>query len=359
MQLNLITPFNTLSYGYTGSFIYEELNKLIDVKPFCLGQFTAERRFEYIKTVCDSVKLTYHHNAPCLKIWHQHDMTGFTGKGPSIGFPIFELNKFNDLEKHNLEYPDHLFVTSKWAKNIILENVDRKEETVHIAPLGVDAGIFQESSFRNDGKTRFINFGKWEVRKGHDILCEAFNRAFTVDDDVELVLFTTNMFLKPHQHKEWCDFYINSELGSKIKIGKRLENQEQVYNVMKDMDCGVFPARAEGWNLELLEMMSCGKPVITTNVTAHTEFCTTENSMLIELEDMELAFDGQFFNGQGDWYCIDDAHIDQIAEYMKTVHKLKQENNLQQNTAGIETAKKFTWSNSAQTIVQLLKEITE
>ena len=50
-------------------------------------------------------------------------------------------------------------------------------------------------------------------------------------------------------------------------------------------DCGLFPARAEGWNLELLEMMACGKQVIATNYSAHTEFCTKENSILIESDE--------------------------------------------------------------------------
>ena len=57
---------------------------------------------------------------------------------------------------------------------------------------------------------------------------------------------------------------------------------------MAKTDCGVFPARAEGWNLELLEMMSCNKPVIATNYSAHTEFCDDKNCMLIDIEDMEI-----------------------------------------------------------------------
>lgn len=357
MKLNLIAPFNTLSYGYTGSFLFDELNKLIDVKPICIGEFSAEKRFDYIRPLCEQSKMNFHHDAPCVKLWHQHDMTGFTGKGPSIGFPIFELNKFSDLEKHNLAYPDHLLVTSQWAKDIILQNIDRSEETVHIVPLGVDINLFQPSTFVDDGVTRFINFGKWEIRKGHDILIEAFKRAFTPADNVELLMFTHNFFLQPHQTQEWMNFYVQNPMGSKVRFGNRLETQEQVYNVMREMDCGVFPARAEGWNLELLEMMACGKPVITTNVTAHTEFCTSDNAKLIELQNMESAFDGVFFRGQGDWYKIEDDHIDQLASHMKTVHNLKQNNELQQNRTGIDTANKFTWSNSAQKLVEVLQKI--
>ena len=79
--------------------------------------------------------------------------------------------------------------------------------------------------------------------------------------------------------------------------------------------------------------------------------------MLIDLENMETAFDGQFFNGQGDWYSIEDKHIDQLAEYMKNIHKLKQEGKLGQNEEGIKTAKEFTWAKSAEKIVKVLEEL--
>ena len=54
---------------------------------------------------------------------------------------------------------------------------------------------------------------------------------------------------------------------------------------MSQVDCGVFPSRAEGRNLELLEMMSAGKHVITTDYSAHTEFCTKDNAGLVPITD--------------------------------------------------------------------------
>lgn len=360
MKLNLISPFNTVSYGYVGCYLFEELSKLLDVSAQCFphkSTFSPEPKFHHIKEVIDGFDLNFHHDAPCLKIWHQFDMKNFVGRGPTIGFPIFELSKFTDVEKHNLEYPDHLIVCSQWAKETVLSNIDRKEETVHVVPLGVDRQTFKDAALINNGPTRFVNYGKWEIRKGHDVLIEAFNRAFTPDDDVELFMSCENIFLKPHEHQEWVDFYVNTELGSKIIFINRQETQEEVYNTMKAMDCGVFPARAEGWNLEVLEMMSCGKSIITTNCTGHTEFCNENNSMLIDVSDMELAYDGKFFNGQGDWYCLNDEQIDQLAEYMKKVHKLKQENKLEQNKEGIQTAEEFTWKHSAEKIVKVLEEV--
>lgn len=356
-KLNLIAPFNTMSYGYVGCFLFEELNKIMDVRPNCISQFSAESRFEYIKPKTDLFKKDFHHDAPSLKVWHQFDMTGFTGKGSTVGFPIFELNRFNKTEKHNLEYPDYLMVCSEWAKRVVLDQCSVSEDCVHVVPLGVDRGIFRDVPVNNEGPTKFVNYGKWEIRKGHDVLIKAFNDAFEPSDNVELHMFSENVFLRPHQQQEWVSYYLNTKLGNKIRFGKRVGTQEQVYNLMKDMDCGVFPARAEGWNLELLEMMSCGKEVIATNVTGHTEFCNNKNSMLIDLPGLEPAYDGVFFNGQGDWHKIENENIDQISEYMRAIHKKKQRGELNKNEEGIKTAEQFTWTKSAQKVAKALETI--
>ena len=121
---------------------------------------------------------------------------------------------------------------------------------------------------------------------------------------------------------------------------------------MAQVDCGIFPSRAEGWNLELLEMMSCGKSVITTNYSAHTEFCDNENSYLVNIENEEDAEDGVFFRRNvGEWASIGQKQIQQFADHMRHVYELKQNNRLQGNSHGITTAKKFNWNYSAQKVM--------
>ena len=94
---------------------------------------------------------------------------------------------------------------------------------------------------------------------------------------------------------------------------------------MKQTDCGVFPARAEGWNLELLEMMACGKHVITTNYSAHTEFCNKDNCFLVDINELETAHDGVFFSGEyGHWASFDNSAKDQLIEHMRMVHGIKE-----------------------------------
>ena len=356
MNLNLISPFNTVSYGYVGSYLFQELIKLgVDIRADCIphkSQFSAEAKFRNIKAYTDSFSSNFHHDAPCLKIWHQNALTGFVGKGKSIAFPIFELNRFTPEEKHNLEYPDELLVCSEWAKTTVLRETKRNPDTVHVVPLGVDTELFRPTEPNEAATTRFGNFGKWELRKGHDVLIKAFNKAFEPDDDVELIMSPHNFFLTPQQTQEWINYYGSTKLGSKVKIANRQETHEEVYNLMKTVDCGVFPARAEGWNLELLELMSCGKHVIATNCTGHTEFCDNNNTMLVEVDEMETAFDGVFFGGQGEWFSMKEKQIDQLVEHMRDFHNSKKGS---VNQAGIETANKFTWTETANKVLNLVK----
>ncbi len=278
-------------------------------------------------------------------------MTTRVGNGKFIGFPIFELTHFNAKEVTSLHHCNKIFVCSKWAKQIILQNTKFKDEDVHVVPLGVDNNIFSPSAVSGRQSTVFFNCGKWEKRKGHDILLECFNNAFSENDNVELWMMCDNPFIG-EGNKNWQDLYKNSKLGSKIRIIPRQKTHQDVMSIMRQVDCGVFPSRAEGWNLELLEMMAMGKHVIATNYSAHTEFCTPVNSRLINIDNLETAFDGVFFDGQcGLWAELAQEQKDVTIEYMRDVHTLKQDGQLIASQNGIDTGKQFSWKNSAQELI--------
>ena len=120
---------------------------------------------------------------------------------------------------------------------------------------------------------------------------------------------------------------------------------------MSQIHCGIFPARAEGWNLEALELLSCGRHIIITDCTAHTEFCNQDNAMLVDMNSgYEKAKDFKFFDGSMSWRKIGSNEIDQMVEYLRNIHHQNLNGNLQINSAGIATAEKYSWKNTAQTI---------
>ena len=361
MRINLQAPINQLGYGVASLNILKALDKAgAEVSLFPIGQpqVTNQEDHNSVLRAIDIAKF-YDPNAPCIKIWHQNQMAERIGSGKFIGFPIFELDTFSDLEKHHLLACDELMVCSQWAKKVVLggnfgyykaDGRPTLPPKTHVVPLGVDTELFPPAPARRDDKTIFFNCGKWEKRKGHDVLIECFNRAFKEHDNVELWMMCDNPFIGDSNEK-WKSLYKLSPLGSKIKIIPRQNSQQDVYNIMSRTDCGVFPAKAEGWNLEALEMLACGKDIIITNYSAHQEFCNKDNSFLIDIDESEMAHDGVFFDGMvGRWAALGDRQKEQLIKHMRDVHVSDNKTNHE----GIKTAQNFTWKNTANKIMEAL-----
>ena len=351
MNINLMAPINQLGYGIAGLNIYKALSKLANVSLFPIGQpqITSQEDADLVGEGIQRSQL-FDSKAPCIKIWHQNQMTEFVGKGEHIGFPIFELDTFNEIELHHLKSVDRLFVCSRWAQSVVYEQLGVSGPKVDIVPLGVDTNIFKPTPPNKNEKIVFFNCGKWEIRKGHDILATVFEKMAKKHHDIELWMMCANPFNSPGEEHKWQQLYNHHQ----IRILPRVETQEEVYNIMLNVDCGIFPSRGEGWNLELLEMMSIGKYVIATDYSAHTEFCTEDNCGLIQINNKEPAHDGKWFFGQGNWAKIDDLAMQSLEDKME---EFIQHHRGKPNIAGIETAKQFSWQNSAETILKHVRQI--
>ena len=378
-QLNLLAPVGTTGYGVTGFNVLKTLTEREwTVALFPYGPHGRVGSDAMLIDRAISQAQMFFHDAPCLNIWHQFELSHSIGKGKYIGWPIFELDTFNVLEKHHMFYPDQLIVCSEWAKSVIGKiygekyDLDTKalqdqpsdwlegeiNRCIKVVPLGVDHSIFntRNKTSSESRDTIFLNVGKWEVRKGHDILCDVFNNAFSVTDNVQLWLCPHNNFITPSDRLNWENMYLQSPMGKagKIKIHAWQKEHKDLANLMSQATCGVFPSRAEGWNLELLEMMAMGKPVIATNYSAHTAFCNSDNCMLIDIDDLELAYDGKWFFEQGHWAALDERQCNQLKHHMQVTHEVHRHQHEYTNDAGIQTAKSLTWDNSISILEKIL-----
>ena len=360
MKLNLHAPCNQLGYGIAGSNIALALNNLgIEVSLFPIGPRELPNEQDFIPMLQRAQY--FDRNAPCLRIYHQHSMAERVGRGKLIGFPIFELDTFTPVEKHHLSSVDRLFVTCDWAKAVVYSNLVPKQydehlkdltDNISVVPLGVDNTLFFPSPL-NSGPTLFFNIGKWEQRKSHDILIKAFKGEFGSDGSARLFLCTENPFLSREQRVKWEK---QLDGAGNIHYISRRSSQNEIADLIRQCDCGVFPSRAEGWNLEALETLSCGRHLIVTDYSAHKAYATTDNAKLINITKLEPAYDNIWpvFYGQGNWAKFEQEQITQLQQHMRAIHNLKQSSQLKINDAGIETVKKFTWENTAKTIVENL-----
>lgn len=335
-MINVIGPVNSLGYGITCVNIVKALSRRCEVH---LSPIAVHDGYEYDPDIAKALR-TPRLNAPTIKIWHADDLSVSFGTR-RIGFPIFELDRFIPKERAQIESTDDIFVCSKWAKGIM-----DKVKPSHVIPLGVDRSIFFDEDPIDRDTTIFMNVGKWETRKGHDILIDIFERAFPNNESVQLWMCCDNPFNNAEEKTFWESRYKRD----RVKIFPRVKSQGLLANLIRKSDCGIFPSRAEGWNLDLLEFMSCGKQVITTNYSAHTEYCTEYNSLLVDIHELELANDGKWFKNQGNWGKIGSSQIKGFIDHMRSVYEDKYK-----NYAGVETAKQFSWDNTANEIMRILE----
>ena len=356
MNLNYATYINNkTSYSVSGlNFLREFIKEGINVRLFPMDNPTPESNEHG-----EIIQKTFYQNniqkwdAPSLRFAHAFDGFNHVSKH-RILYTVFELDRINPLEESSILSNDLVITSSSYHAQVL----SKYHSNVRVVPLGVDHGIFNASpaSTRSllgipEDATVFINVGKFERRKCHREICDAFNLAFDPGDNAYLVLLSQNLFI---DNNEWNSYYKNSKMGSNILLLEKQSSQRDVADLMKSSDCLVAPSRAEGFNLPVIEAMACGKHVITTNVTAMSDYCSTLNSHLIELSSMEVAYDKPFFNGQGNWFRWEQKHTKKLADLFHYIHYLKQHDDLKQNINGLATAAQYSWQNSAKELIEVI-----
>lgn len=351
MNIHVNSPIGGTGYGVASLNIVKALAaEGNDVALSLIGQPNLDnpQDVEVIQQALNQA-VSVDYKAPTLKIWHQFDLLNRPGKGKYYALPFYEVDTLDEREKHHLGFPDHLIVSSKWAKSVLKDNGIKKRATV--VPMGVDTNIFSPKEVTiTKPNYIFCTVGKWEVRKGHDLIIESFGKAFKETDNVELWMATSNPFLNQEEAAKWTSLVDSSPLKDKIRLFPRFPTHEKIAELMSYSDCGLYPSRGEGWNLELLEHMAMDKPVIATNWSAHQEFCNSKNTRLIDIDDKEPAVDGKWFFGKSNWAKIGQSQKDQLIAHMQDVYNKR----VVTNPAGVQTAQKFSWKNTAENLLRCM-----
>lgn len=141
---------------------------------------------------------------------------------------------------------------------------------IELAHWGVEPAVHSELERSTDRPFTFGSMGALSIRKGTDLLVEAFERAFPTEKDVRLICKTSfNGFMWARKDK-------------RIKIEMMPWTYEEMRDqFFKQIDCFVFPTRGEGFGMTPLEAMATGVPAIVTGWSGPLEYMTPEVGWLI------------------------------------------------------------------------------
>lgn len=372
MSINLYGPLNDLGYGIFTRGIAKGLYDIgyINFHLNPIGQIGLESN-EDVEMIQRNSQISWSRQNDAVAIWHEFDLSRFSGKR-LFAFPIFETTEFVQAGKSYLSQMDGILVASRWAKEVVQQNTNNSVP-VYVAPGGCE--LMDSEAIRNTKQNSvftFLSIGKLEERKGHFDLMQAYFNGFSdFRAETRLLLHCFNPLDKdflPKVHKMLVSLGANvrKSVSNNCLIAQKNKaiieipmgrlSRENLFQLFKFSHIGVFPAKAEGWNLPLMEALQSGLPCIATNYSAHTEYLNEENNynkdlLLTKLTEVK-AFDGIYFHGnRGNWMSTDQEEL---------IEKMRNSYNNYDSILNAFNPQifrdKYTWSNTASKLIEALSK---
>ncbi len=283
-------------------------------------------------------------------ILEEHDHYYFydSYNGYKIGYNVWESTKYSEQFFNQLLTLDELWVPTEWQKEITI-NQGYPENKIFVIPEGVDGKTFKPNpKLKKQEKFQFAIVGRWDYRKGIKESIEGFLKAFPDNQNIELLLNVENPYPTDGMNstEERLKYYGLED--NRIKILKFL-NRKQYIKLLQNTNVLISCAKAEGWNLPLIESLACGTPSIYTKCSGQLEF-TKSKGLGIEILGEEKAGE----NIPGNFYTPD---LDDLVKKIKDSYNnynIWKEWHLNRSK---EIREEYSWKNQATKAYNRLQQI--
>lgn len=160
----------------------------------------------------------------------------------------------------------------------------------------------------------FLFLGSWRKRKGYEELLEAWGRAFSVYDDVKLIIKTD----KPSVAQEYIRRKFQRQNVAPVVVDLKSYTDDEMPSFIRSADCLISPTRGEGFGYPGLQSMALETPVIISNCSGCTEYANEQTAFLLQPEGVryEKCLDGIPQFSRKEWIFISP---EQIGRVMKKV----------------------------------------
>tara|TARA_Y100001970_G_C14134985_1_gene803788 strand:- start:74 stop:1141 length:1068 start_codon:yes stop_codon:yes gene_type:complete len=196
----------------------------------------------------------------------------FSEKKPRV-ITVYDLihEKFNKEFNFN-EFPkreifkkvDHFFCISQNTKKDLMEyyNIDESKISVTYLASSIRAS---KKNLKSYSKPFLLYVGSRKRYKNFRLLLEAYSKLDKIKKDFDIICFGGGKFLKEEIN------YIK-ELSIKIDSIQQIEGSDEILsNLYLNATVLIYPSKYEGFGIPILEAMSLGCPVISSNVSSLPE----------------------------------------------------------------------------------------
>jgi glycosyltransferase involved in cell wall biosynthesis len=266
-----------------------------------------------------------------------------------FNYSVLEVDKIPEDWVDNLNQLDGAVTATKWGKKVYEKCGVKK---VSVVPHGVDTLTFSPLTLKidelaNNGRFKFLAIGKFEPRKGYDLLFHAFADEFGGTDDAELLVQMHNPFLEgfnPYAALVSMDLPTNKN----IHFLSPNMSKDRLAQLYASVDAFVLPTRGEGWGLPITEAMASSLPTIVTKWSGPSEYITVKNSYPIKSDGLVEPPKGEMFYHfleGGKWA---DPNFDELRAHMRHVVDNPDDAERKGEQARLDMQEKWSWQSAGK-----------
>ncbi|MCD6092436.1 MAG: glycosyltransferase family 4 protein [Candidatus Aenigmarchaeota archaeon] len=232
-------------------------------------------------------------------------------------FPFYYLGELLELLMLKGKYERIITVSNNSKSKIQKFGLDTP---IAIIPNGIDLRFI--NNVKTKKKNHIVYIGRLVNYKHVDLLIKAMKKVQKRFPDINLHIIGYGE-QKNHLEKLAKDLKVKVKFFGYVNERKKIEE-------LKSARIFVNMSTIEGFGISPLEAMACGTPVIARKLECYKEFCTRDNSLLIEHENLS-----------------------------DTIIKLLENKNMEKTLIknGLKTAKKFEWNIIVKKIENVYKDI--
>ena len=258
-------------------------------------------------------------NADCLT-QYVHDNPSYLDDRFNIAYWAWELSEFPEEWATSFGYVDEVWTLSEFARDSIAASSPVPVHTVHCS-LDIDYQpevLYQREDFEIPEDTYvflyFFDFHSYIERKNPIGLVEAFNKAFGLRKDVQLLIKSSHS----RQHLDQLRMLQQAAAGANVRVLDEVLSRDAKQGLMMATDCYVSLHRSEGFGLTIAEAMLCGKPTIATDYSGNRDFMTPDANYPVPYKLVTLDRDHGPYRAGQQWAQPD---LDYAAEVMRYVER--------------------------------------
>jgi glycosyltransferase involved in cell wall biosynthesis len=203
-----------------------------------------------------------------------------------------------NLTKKILHTSDTVIAVGEELKDTIISDFGIPSENIKVLNMGVNRDIFRKTDKQETKEhlkikgdsTSILYVGNVIKQKGLEELITAFDKLVSNSDEkFKLFLIGSEKDTTFKQHLQ--DEILKRNLQGNVTFLGVLP-QDEIANWMSACDIFVLPSHIEGFGLVALEAMSCGIPVVGTNVGGLKYLLKDDSGIIVEAHNSNSLYSG-------------------------------------------------------------------